>query len=57
MMPIDLLKPGINIKRWILLGIVGILFLVYGIIEFFNKKYLLTKKYRFFYSFHMVLEF
>lgn len=36
----ELLKPGIKIKRWILLGIVGILFLFYGIIEFVNKKYL-----------------
>ncbi|MGV8982646.1 gluconeogenesis factor YvcK family protein [Clostridium sp.] len=34
------MKPGISIKRWILLGIVGILFLVFGIIEFINKVYL-----------------
>ena len=39
-MPIDLMKPGINIKRWTLLGIVGVLFLFYGIIEFINKKYM-----------------
>ncbi|MBZ9689136.1 YvcK family protein [Clostridium estertheticum] len=39
----ELLKPGINIKRWILLEIVGILFLLYGIIEFINKKHLWTK--------------
>jgi len=35
----DLLKPGINIKRWILLEILGILFLFYGIIDLINKKY------------------
>ena len=39
MMPSDWLKPGISIKRWILLGIVGGLFLVFGIIEFINKRY------------------
>jgi uncharacterized cofD-like protein len=39
MMPSDWLKPGINIKRWILLGIVGVLFLVFATIEFVNKKY------------------
>ncbi|MBU3142521.1 YvcK family protein [Clostridium sp. CF012] len=39
----DLLKPGINIKRWIFLGIVGILFLFYGTIVFINKKYLWPK--------------
>jgi uncharacterized cofD-like protein len=39
MMPSDWLKPGINIKRWILLGIVGVLFLGFAIIEFINKKY------------------
>ena len=35
--------PAINIKRWILLGIVGILFLVYGVFVFVNKKYLLQR--------------
>lgn len=39
----EMLKPGINIKRWIILGIVGVLFLFYGIIEIFNKKYLWPK--------------
>ena len=38
MMPM-VVKPGINIKRWILLGIVGGCILVFGIIEFINKKY------------------
>jgi uncharacterized cofD-like protein len=38
MMPSDLLKPGINIKRWILLGIVGILVFIFAIIEFINRK-------------------
>ena len=37
--PSDLLKPGINIKRWVLLGIVGVFSLVLGIIMFFNNSY------------------
>ena len=39
MMLRNLLKPGINIKRWILLGIVGASILVFGIFELINKKY------------------
>ncbi|MPQ33513.1 YvcK family protein [Clostridium estertheticum] len=39
MMLRNLLKPGINIKRWILLGIVGVSILVFGIFELINKKY------------------
>ncbi|WP_138203466.1 gluconeogenesis factor YvcK family protein [Haloimpatiens lingqiaonensis] len=33
------LKPGIKVKRWILFGIMGILLIVFGIIEFLNKMY------------------
>ncbi|MGH4122901.1 MAG: gluconeogenesis factor YvcK family protein [Clostridium sp.] len=36
----DLLKPGVNIKRWVLVWIIGILFLFYGVNEFINKKHL-----------------
>ncbi|MBX4258711.1 YvcK family protein [Clostridium estertheticum] len=39
MMLRNLLKPGINIKRWILLGIVGVSILVFGIFELINKGY------------------
>ncbi|MBU3184182.1 gluconeogenesis factor YvcK family protein [Clostridium estertheticum] len=39
MMLRNLLKPGINIKRWILLGIVGVSILVFGIFELINKEY------------------
>jgi len=39
----DLLKPGINIKRWILIEIVGIFILIFGIIEFINIRYLLSR--------------
>ncbi|MBU3159476.1 YvcK family protein [Clostridium frigoris] len=39
MMLRNLLKPGINIKRWILLGIVGASILVFGIVVLINKEY------------------
>ncbi|MBX4268933.1 gluconeogenesis factor YvcK family protein [Clostridium estertheticum] len=39
MMLRNLLKPGINIKRWILLGIVGVSVLVFGIFGLINKEY------------------
>ncbi|MBU3154236.1 YvcK family protein [Clostridium estertheticum] len=39
MMLRNLLKPGINIKRWILLVIVGASILVFGIFELINKEY------------------
>ena len=39
MMPSGWLAPGINIKRWILLGIIGSLFLVFGVIELMNEIY------------------
>ncbi|WP_298847128.1 gluconeogenesis factor YvcK family protein [Clostridium sp.] len=39
MMLKNLLKPGINIKRWILLGIVGASILVFGVVELINKHY------------------
>ena len=35
-----LLAPGINIKRWILLGILGSSILAFGIVEIINKTYL-----------------
>ncbi|MBU3213631.1 YvcK family protein [Clostridium estertheticum] len=39
MMLRNLLKPGINIKRWILLGIVGVSILIFGIFELINREY------------------
>jgi uncharacterized cofD-like protein len=39
MIPSGWLKPGINMKRWILLGIIGCLFLVFGVIGVMDKEY------------------
>ncbi|HEY8803641.1 MAG TPA: YvcK family protein [Clostridium sp.] len=39
MMLSKLLTPGINIKRWILLGILGSSILAFGILEIINKTY------------------
>ena len=38
MMPSNLLTPGINLKRWVLLGIMGGCVLAFGIIELINKE-------------------
>jgi len=39
MIPTYFLAPGINIKRWILLGIVGVFILAFGVVEVINRKY------------------
>jgi len=44
MIPRELLKPGINIKRWILLSIVGGSILAFGIIKLVNTKFLSLQK-------------
>lgn len=38
------LRISINIKRWIVLGIIGLTFTVFGIIEFINKEYFYPRK-------------
>lgn len=35
----DWLKPGIRVKRWILLGLMGILFIAFGVLEFVNRRF------------------
>jgi len=39
MIPTYFLAPGINIKRWIFLGLVGVSILVFGIVEIINIEY------------------
>jgi len=39
----DLLKPGINVKRWIALGVIGGLILAFGIVKLTSKGYLSLK--------------
>ena len=43
MMSSEWLKPGINIKRWTLLGILGTFFLIFGTIKVINKGYFFWK--------------
>ncbi|MBU3113371.1 gluconeogenesis factor YvcK family protein [Clostridium lacusfryxellense] len=38
MMPRKLLAPGINIKKWVLLGIIGIFLLAFGIMQLINMQ-------------------
>ncbi|KEI13548.1 hypothetical protein Z959_01065 [Clostridium novyi B str. ATCC 27606] len=47
------LKPGIKLKRWIALGTMGILFIVFAAVEFFNKN-IINKSYMFFYIFLII---
>ncbi|MHC1719958.1 MAG: uridine diphosphate-N-acetylglucosamine-binding protein YvcK [Clostridiaceae bacterium] len=35
----DWLRPGIKVKRWILLGLMGILFITFGVLEFVNRRF------------------
>lgn len=44
------LKPGIKVKRWIALGTMGILFIVFAAVEFFNRSDTYIA-YKFFYGF------
>lgn len=36
---VDWLRPGIKVKRWILLGLMGILFITFGVLEFVNRRF------------------
>lgn len=36
---IDWLRPGIKVKRWILLGAMGILLIIFGMLEFVRNKF------------------
>ncbi|NMM62277.1 YvcK family protein [Clostridium sp. P21] len=35
---VDWLRPGIKVKRWVMLGSMGILFIVFGVLEFVNRR-------------------
>jgi uncharacterized cofD-like protein len=39
MKAIDWLRPGTKVKRWILLGLMGILFITFGVLEFVNRRF------------------
>ncbi len=36
---VDWLRPGIKVKRWVMLGSMGILFMIFGVIEFINRRF------------------
>lgn len=36
---VDWMRPGIRVKRWIVLGFMGILFIVFGFLEFVRQKF------------------
>lgn len=35
----DWLRPGIKVKRWVMLGSMGILFIIFGVLEFVRNKF------------------
>lgn len=35
---VDWLRPGIKVKRWVMLGSMGILFIIFGVLEFVNRR-------------------
>lgn len=35
---IDWFRPGIKVKRWVMLGAMGVLFIIFGVIEFINRR-------------------
>ncbi|KYH28488.1 MULTISPECIES: gluconeogenesis factor YvcK family protein [Clostridium] len=47
------LKPGVKVKRWIGLGAMGILFIVFAAVEFFNRSNV-SREYKLFYGFLIV---
>lgn len=51
---IDWLRPGIKVKRWILLGFMGVLFIAFGLLEFVNH-HLYSIYYISFYVFLIVM--
>lgn len=36
---VDWLRPGIRVKRWVLFGLMGILFITFGALEFVNRRF------------------
>lgn len=36
---VDWLRPGIKVKRWVMLGAMGVLFIIFGVLEFVNKRF------------------
>lgn len=36
---VDWLRPGIKVKRWVMLGSMGILFIIFGVLEFVNRRF------------------
>ncbi len=36
---VDWLRPGIKVKRWVLLGFMGVLFITFGALEFVNRRF------------------
>ncbi|MDV3428542.1 MAG: YvcK family protein, partial [Bacillota bacterium] len=51
---IEWLRPGIKVKRWIFLGIFGLMLVIFGVLEIIRYRFLLTFVYNAFYVFLVV---
>ena len=36
---VDWLRPGIKVKRWIMMGLMGVLLITFGVLEFVNRRF------------------
>lgn len=50
----DWIKPGIKLKRWVMLGIMGVLFIAFALAELINKGTYYTTYYRAFFIFLII---
>jgi len=51
---IEWLRPGIKVKRWIFLGIFGLMLVIFGVLEIIRYRFLLTFVYNSFFIFLVV---
>ncbi|MDF2503658.1 gluconeogenesis factor YvcK family protein [Clostridium sp.] len=48
---LDWIRPGIKVKRWVMLGILGIMLITFGLAEIINKSRFYSKEYLAFFIF------
>ncbi|WP_010234832.1 gluconeogenesis factor YvcK family protein [Clostridium arbusti] len=48
---LDWIRPGIRVKRWVMLGILGIMLITFGLAEIINKSRFYSKEYLAFFIF------
>lgn len=51
---IDWIRPGIKVKRWVMLGILGVMLITFGLAEIINKSRFYSMEYLAFYFFLII---